>query len=86
MPETCVGDLDQIKEYLGNIQLTVFYNDEEFDQSKYGLGAIHRSSKMFIKQLDPNVPTVYNLFLQQNELEDDSDYFSIGLTPTQKFT
>ena len=63
VPDTCVSDLDKIKDYLGNIQLTVLYNDEEFDQSKYGAAAIRRSSKMFIKQLNPSEPTVYNLFL-----------------------
>mmetsp|Transcript_2845 Transcript_2845/g.3879 ORF Transcript_2845/g.3879 Transcript_2845/m.3879 type:complete len:119 (+) Transcript_2845:131-487(+) len=49
VPADCVADFDKMKEYMGNIQLTVLYNDEEFDQSKYGHESIHRSSKLFIK-------------------------------------
>ena len=36
-----------------------------------------RRSKFFIKQLNPYRPEVYNLFLQDNQLEDDSTYFQL---------
>ena len=85
VPDTCIGDLEKQLEYLGNMQITVLYNDEEFNQAEYGSGAIHQSSKFFIKQLRSGMPTVYNLFLASNELEDDSDFISFGLVPKQEF-
>ena len=45
----CVRNLTQIQDYLTGSQLTIFYNDEEFDKTKYGEEAIMRSSKFFIK-------------------------------------
>ena len=45
----CVKNLTQIQEYLAGSQLTILYNDKEFDKTKYGEEAIMRSSKFFIK-------------------------------------
>ena len=66
-----------MQKYLQRSQLTILYNDEEFDQTKYGDGAIKRTSKLFIKQIDAYQPQAYNLSLQENILEDDTAYVQI---------
>ena len=44
--EECVKDLAAQQEYLGPLEVILYYNDESFDQEYYGNKSIKRTSKI----------------------------------------
>jgi len=44
--EDCVADLDAQKEYLGPLNVNLYFNNEKFDKQAYGEETIKRESSL----------------------------------------
>ena len=52
--EECIADLEKQKEYLGPLDMLIYFNDEEFDQQAFGNEAISRQSQLINVQFSQN--------------------------------
>ena len=56
----CVEDLEAQRNYLGPLQVPIYYNDETFDRSEYGSSSIKRSSKITRAQINEQKPEFFS--------------------------
>ena len=54
MPTECIADEAAQKEYLGSLQVLIYYNQEVFDVFNYGDKAIQKKSKISFAQINQN--------------------------------
>ena len=71
--ESCIGDLEAQKDYLGNMQLVIYMSDFYFDQEKYEEEAVGRTSQFYFLQTDQNVPSYVEAYITENSIEDEVD-------------
>ena len=75
--ESCIPDRQQQMDYLGNMQMVV-YTDEEAFRLKDFEQEIERRSRFFTKQVDNSKPVWFDGTYTLNLVEDETSYFQYG--------
>ena len=75
--EDCVADKQTQVDYLGNMQI-IYYIDEEFFQLQDYENSIERRSRFFMKQVDNMKPTWFDGRYRKNYVEDEISYLQYG--------
>ena len=61
-------------DYLGNIKMIVYFNEQYFDQNSFGQSAVQRRSRFEQKQVDQTKPSWLYGKVLTNYLEDEVYY------------
>ena len=69
--DDCVADREKQIEYLGPLDLSVYFNSQNFNDKGYGEETIVKESHISHKQVDERAPNWVNLMLEMSHLEDN---------------
>ena len=58
--DECIADLQAQKDYLGPLDVVLYYNDEDFDQQEFGDKSILRQSRIMRTQISQEFPVWTN--------------------------
>ena len=72
-------------DYLGNMRMVVFTDEETFHLTDYGSAAIEKRSRFFTAQVDNAKPTWFDGRYRSNRVDDEIDYIQYGQSSEEVF-
>ena len=76
--EECVANLEQQKQYMGTANVLIYTNQVRFMPDRFGDTSLKRYSAIVNQQFDGYKPAWYQTTIQQNQLQDETDFFQFG--------
>jgi hypothetical protein len=64
--------------YVGEARIVIYHNNQKFNQDLYDDDTIETYSKIETKQFRGGDPTFNTAEIHVDEIEDETDYFSVG--------
>lgn len=55
----------------------MYFNDEHYEPNEYGDKVVRQESRIVEQRVNENVPSYFSLYLETNELTDNSDYLQL---------
>ena len=74
----CVADKQEVMDYLGPLQATIFYNDVKFIQNKYGNERLENFSTLKQIAVDPNIANWIGVDVDTHSLADETQFLQLG--------
>ena len=77
--------LERSKNYVGNAELELLYNYDEFNPSKFGKDKFIRKSRFISRQFNSIQPTFANIKTSIDMLEDETSFVNLGQYEEEKY-
>ena len=75
--DECIWDLQKQQEYLGQINVLLYFNEENYNSEEYGDKAIRRESKISRYYISNDQPSYFIELVKTNLLVDKTSYLQL---------
>ena len=82
----CSGDFEETLKYLGQPQLSMYYNAKKLDMHSYGQNVMIKVADFEHLAFEPEKPSFVKIELEKNNMRDNSKWVHMGNLDEYEFT